>query len=129
MENLNIFNLKNMSEYDARKSNSQMLAFIGDAIYSLYARNQVVLNYSKKINELHALTTKIVKASGQSEFVEKLIPLLTQEELEVYKRARNYKTANIAKNAKVNDYKKATGLEAVLGYLYLYGNIERHGCQ
>lgn len=126
MENeFNFFNLKNLTEKEARKENSQKLAFIGDAVYSLYVRNKVVLNNSCKTNELHKLTSNVVKACGQSEFVENILQYLNEFEMEVYKRARNYKTANIAKNAKVNDYKRATGLEAIIGYLYLCGNIER----
>lgn len=126
MENeFNFFNLKNLTEKEARKENSQKLAFIGDAVYSLYVRNKVVLNNSCKTNELHKLTSNVVKACGQSEFVEDILQYLNEFEMEVYKRARNYKTANIAKNAKVNDYKRATGLEAIIGYLYLCGNIER----
>lgn len=125
MENLNIFNLTNISEQEARKANSQKLAFIGDAVYSLYVRNKIVLNNNCKTNELHKLTSEIVKAGGQSEFVENILNQLNEHEMEVYKRARNYKTSNIAKNAKVSDYKRATGLEALIGYLYLCGNIER----
>ena len=126
MENeFNFFNLKNLTEKEARKENSQKLAFIGDAVYSLYVRNKVVLNNSCKTNELHKLTSNVVKACGQSEFVEDILQYLNEFEMEVYKRARNYKTANIAKNAKVNDYKRATGLEAIIGYLYLCGKIER----
>lgn len=125
MENLNFFNLTNLTEKEARKENSQKLAFIGDAVYSLYVRNKIVLNNNCKTNELHKLTSEIVKAGGQSEFVENILNVLNEQELEVYKRARNYKTANVAKNAKVTDYKRATGLEALIGYLYLYGNLER----
>ena len=125
MENVNIFKLNNLSEQEARKTNSQKLAFIGDAVYSLYVRNKIVLNNNCKTNELHRLTSEIVKAGGQSEFVDNILNKLSEQEMEVYKRARNYKTSNIAKNAKVTDYKRATGLEALIGYLYLYGNLER----
>lgn len=116
---------KKIDEKTARKSNPQMLAFIGDAVFSLYVRTEVCLFNNVKANELHKLSTDYVKASGQSNFMERLLPNLNEFEMEVYKRARNYKTANIAKNAKVNDYKRATGLEALLGYLYLCGKNER----
>ena len=116
---------KKIDEKTARKSNPQMLAFIGDAVFSLYVRTEVCLFNNVKANELHKLSTDYVKASGQSDFMERLLPNLNEFEMEVYKRARNYKTANIAKNAKVNDYKRATGLEALLGYLYLCGKNER----
>lgn len=116
---------KKIDEKTARKSNPQMLAFIGDAVFSLYVRTEVCLLNNVKVNELHKLSTNYVKASGQSDFMERLLPNLNEFEMEVYKRARNYKTANIAKNAKVNDYKRATGLEALLGYLFLCGKNER----
>lgn len=116
---------KKIDEKTARKSNPQMLAFIGDAVFSLYVRTEICLKNNVKINELHKLSTDYVKARGQSDFMERLLPNLNEFEIEVYKRARNYKTANIAKNAKVNDYKRATGLEALLGYLYLCGKNER----
>mgnify|MGYP004729153471 CR=1 FL=1 len=116
---------KKIDEKTARKSNPQMLAFIGDAVFSLYVRTEICLKNNVKANELHKLSTDYVKASGQSDFMERLLPNLNEFEMEVYKRARNYKTANIAKNAKVNDYKRATGLEALLGYLYLCGKNER----
>lgn len=116
---------KKIDEKTARKSNPQMLAFIGDAVFSLYVRTEVCLFNNVKANELHKLSTNYVKASGQSDFMERLLPNLNEFEMEVYKRARNYKTANIAKNAKVNDYKRATGLEALLGYLFLCGKNER----
>lgn len=116
---------KKIDEKTARKSNPQMLAFIGDAVFSLYVRTEVCLFNNVKANELHKLSTDYVKASGQSDFMERLLPNLNEFEMEVYKRARNYKTANIAKNAKVNDYKRATGLEALLGYLFLCGKNER----
>lgn len=125
MEN-EILNLeKKLDEKTARKSNPQMLAFIGDAVFSLYVRTEICLKNNVKANELHKLSTDYVKASGQSDFMESLLPNLNELEMEVYKRARNYKTANIAKNAKVNDYKRATGLEALLGYLFLCGKNER----
>ncbi len=116
---------KKLDEKTARKSNPQMLAFIGDAVFSLYVRTEICLKNNVKTNELHKLSTDYVKASGQSDFMESLLPNLNEFEMEVYKRARNYKTANIAKNAKVNDYKRATGLEALLGYLFLCGKNER----
>ena len=122
---MNIFELPYINETDAKNSNPQLLAFIGDAVFSLYIRHKVVLENKEKIKELHSHTTHFVKASEQSYFSDKLHNIYNEEELAIFKRARNYKTANIAKNAKLSDYKKATGFEAVLGYLYLSGKIER----
>jgi len=121
----NLFNLENFNEEKARIANPQMLAFVGDAVFSLYIRNKIVLENSEKVRELHSLTSHLVKASEQSYFLDKILNMLDETETAIYKRARNYKTANIAKNAKVIDYKKATGFEAVLGYLYLTGKFER----
>lgn len=122
---MNIFDLPYINETDAKNSNPQLLAFIGDAVFSLYIRHKVVLENKEKIKELHSHTTHFVKASEQSLFSDKLHKIYNEEELAVFRRARNYKTANIAKNAKLSDYKKATGFEAVLGYLYLSGKIDR----
>ena len=121
----NLFNLENFSKENAKIANPQMLAFVGDAVFSLYIRNKVVLENSEKIKELHSKTSQLVKAGEQSYFIDKILEMLDETEMAIYKRARNYKTQNIAKNAKVIDYKKATGFEAVLGYLYLTGEIDR----
>jgi len=75
--------------------------------------------------DLHLQVINFVKASGQSNFIDKLLPLLTETEMSVFKRARNHKTLSQSKNANIIDYKRATGLEALLGYLYLIGNETR----
>ena len=120
-----MFGIEDIREIDSRNLNPQSLAFVGDAVFSLYIRQMVVLNSELKPNAEHLLSTKYVKAGGQSEIISVIEDMLTEEEMRVYKRARNYKTNNIAKNAKVSDYKRATGLEALLGYLYLSGNHVR----
>jgi len=113
------------SDMDIKNYNPQVLAFVGDAVHTLYVREYVARKHQGKANDLHAVATKYIKASGQSEMVERLMPMLTDDELDVFRRARNYKTNNIAKHATVGDYKRATGFEAVLGYLYLTGNKDR----
>ena len=105
--------------------NPQSLAFVGDAVFSLYIRERIVMSDEHKPNEEHKLTTQFVKASGQSHIISDIENEMTEVESKLYKRARNYKTNNIAKNAKVIDYKRATGFEAVLGYLYLTKNLDR----
>ncbi len=110
---------------DLKKENPQVLAFVGDGVYTLFIRNKIVLEHKAKSGELHKLTTDYVKASKQSVAIEKLLPIFTEDELAIYKRARNYKTASVAKNASVQEYKRATGFEAVLGYLYLAGQVDR----
>ena len=121
----NIFDITYIDESQARVKNPQVLAFIGDAVYSLYVRNLIAINNDGKSGELHKLSTKYVKAKSQSETIEKLLPLFTETEMEVFKRGRNYKTQSVAKNSSVQEYHRATGFEAVLGYLYLSGQIER----
>lgn len=121
----NLFNFEIITEQEARVKNAQVLAFIGDAVYSLYVRNYIALNNNGKSGELHKLSTKFVKAKSQSEVIEKLLPIFTEEEMSVFKRGRNYKTQSVAKNSSVQEYHRATGFEAVLGYLYLSGQSER----
>ena len=120
-----MFNLEKLDTITAKNLNPQVLAFVGDGVYSLFIRQRLVLEKGSKCRDLHNETTKYVKAGGQSNFINKLLPIFTETELAVFKRARNYKTASQAKNASVIDYRRATGLEAVLGYLYLIGDKDR----
>lgn len=121
----NFFDLMSLDKSDLKKENPQVLAFIGDGVYTLFIRNKIFLEHKAKSGELHKLTTEYVKASKQSVAIEKLLPFLTEDELAVFKRARNYKTPSVAKNSSVQEYKRATGFEAVIGYLYLSGDRER----
>ena len=120
-----MFILNNLTDIEIRNLNPQSLAFVGDAVFSLYIRHKIVLADKEKPNDQHKHTTHFVKASGQSDIIKNIENILTEEELKIYKRARNYKTNNIAKNSSVTDYKRATGFEALLGYLYLTNNKER----
>ena len=110
---------------DAKNINSQTLAFVGDAVYTLYIRTNLASSYKVSANKLHSLCNEFVKAKGQSDAINLVLKEFTETELAVFKRARNYKTANIAKHADVIDYKRATGFEAVVGFLYLSGQSER----
>ena len=109
----------------AKVINPQVLAFIGDSVYALYMKTYIVKNFSGKANNLNTLSNNLVKATKQSDVVEALLDSFDDEEMAVYKRARNYKTANTAKHASISEYHRATGLEAVIGYLYLINNIDR----
>ncbi len=120
-----LFNFNSLDEKEARVMNPQVLAFVGDAVYSLYIRQRIVLTSNAKVKDLHSHVTGFVKARGQSNFIEKLLPVFSENEMSVFKRGRNYKTLSMAKNASPIDYKRATGLEAVFGYLYLSGNVAR----
>lgn len=110
---------------DIRTYSPLTLAYIGDGIYDLIIRSIVVARGNTKANELHYKTSHIVKAKTQAEMAEKLLPFLTEEEADVYRRGRNAKSTTMAKNATMLDYRKATGFEAMMGYLYLQDEFER----
>lgn len=102
-----------------------VLAFVGDAVYSLFVRERLAASSDKKTGELNELAIKEVKASAQAEFITEIMPLLTEEEAGVFRRARNTKKRSRSKSATVAEYNLSTGFEAVLGYLYLTGNFDR----
>lgn len=109
----------------AKQLNPVVLAFVGDAVYSLYVRERLVLSGTCKPAELNKLASAVVSAHGQSGDVERLLPLLTEEEAEIYRRGRNAKKPSKSKNASCAEYSRSTGLEAVIGFLYLTGNTNR----
>ncbi len=103
-----------------------VLAYIGDGVYELYVRNRIITEHSDMPpNKLHILSTKHVKAHAQSNAMCVIEPMLTEAETAIYKRGRNAKSATVPKNADVVDYRKATGFEALVGYLYLQKDNER----
>lgn len=118
-------NLKNLTKEETKNLNPQVLAFVGDSVYTLFIRTMLTEKFDVKSGKLHSLANHYVKAGGQSEVLNNILPILTTEEMEIFKRARNYKTHSTAKNASVVDYKRATGLEGLIGFLYLVGNYER----
>ena len=120
-----MFEFNSMEEKEARILNPQVLAFVGDGVYSLYIRQKIVLENNLQGKDLHLQVINFVKAAGQSNFIDKLLPMLNDTEMSVFKRARNHRTLSQSKNANIIDYKRATGLEALLGYLYLIGNEQR----
>ena len=105
------------------------LAYLGDAFFELYTRNKLYDKYKDTVdmNEMHKINTSLVCAKNQSSFIDKLIDenLLNEEELNIYKSARNLHTNTKSKNSPVRDYRKATGLEALIGYLYINKNTQR----
>ena len=120
-----MFELGSLEEVDARNLSTQVLAFVGDGVYSLYIRQKIVLEDNLQGKDLHLQVINYVKAGGQSNFIEKLLPTLNDTEMSVFKRARNYRSLSQSKNSNIIDYRRATGLEALLGYLYLIGNEKR----
>ena len=101
------------------------LAYIGDAVYEIVIRTIIVEKGNAPVNKLHHKASSLVKAVAQKDAMEKILPLLTEEEEAVYKRGRNAKSYTSAKNASVIDYRIATGFEALMGFLYLMGRNER----
>lgn len=113
------------SDLDLRTYSPLTLAFIGDGIYDLIIRTMIVKESNRSNHVLHKQCARLVKAETQSLMMEALLELLTEEEQQVYKRGRNAKMATMAKNASMGDYKRATGFEALMGYLYLKGEKQR----
>ncbi|WP_094551892.1 Mini-ribonuclease 3 [Petroclostridium xylanilyticum] len=102
-----------------------VLAYIGDAVYELYIRTMLVKKGNAPVHRLHKQATLFVKAKAQSDIIHKIETALTEEELLIFKRGRNAKSGTVPKNADVNEYRHATGFEALLGYLYLAKNNQR----
>ncbi|MCR5676652.1 MAG: ribonuclease III [Agathobacter sp.] len=112
-------------EVDLRTYSPLTLAYIGDGIFDLIIRSVVVGKGNTKASNLHKRTSRIVKAETQAKLVAAIKESLTEEERDIYKRGRNAKSFTMAKNASMSDYRKATGFEALAGYLYLSDRTER----
>lgn len=102
-----------------------VLAFVGDAVMTLYVREHLAKSSDAKAGRLHVLTAKTVCSKAQAELLDGIFGVLSEEEKEIFRRSRNTKTHSVSKNGTLADYKKASGLEAVLGYHYLTGNFAR----
>ena len=114
-----------MEEVDIREYSPLTLAYIGDCIYDLVIKSLVINEGNKKVNKLHQETSRLVQASAQSLMMRTMQEHLTEEEHAVYKRGRNAKSVSPAKNQSITDYRRATGFEALLGYLYLKKDYKR----
>ena len=114
-----------MEEVDIREYSPLTLAYIGDSIYDLVIKSLVINEGNKQVNKLHQETSKLVQASAQSLMMRTMQEHLTEEEHAVYKRGRNAKSVSPAKNQSITDYRRATGFEALLGYLYLKKDWKR----
>ena len=121
-------------EQDIRAYSPLTLAYMGDAIYELVIRTVIVERANRSANDLHKKATRYVKAETQAKIITALqgdpgeagsLCELTEDERAVYKRGRNAKSYTTAKNATMSDYRKATGFEALVGFLYLTGQTER----
>lgn len=117
---------REFSKDEARMLNPLQLAIIGDAAYEIFIRTYILTsNISLSAHKIHKNAIPFVKAKGQSLIVHTIEEDLTEEEMYVFKRGRNAKSATVPRNADVRDYRMATGFEALVGYLYLSGQKER----
>ena len=114
-----------MEKSEAIAVNPVTLAFLGDAVYTLYIRDRLVRSGTGKAADFQRASAKLVSARGQSTFLERVLPLFTEEESDIFRRGRNAKKPTKSKNASVAEYARSTGFEAVIGFLYLTGEYER----
>lgn len=114
-----------IAQDDALKLHPMTLAFIGDAVQSLYARTRISLSSSSKTGVLHKAVTKVVKATSQAKVADTLLEIFDETEADIFRRARNCQIQTSAKHAEKGEYRKASGFEAVIGYLYVTGKNER----
>lgn len=117
--------LFHLEDRDLRSYSPLTLAYIGDGVYELIVRTILVKRGNRPVNQLHRQASSLVKAAAQSAMMETLEPLLTDEEKSVYRRGRNAHSPTMAKHATMADYRRATGFEALLGYLYLKEDFAR----
>ncbi|MBE7720335.1 Mini-ribonuclease 3 [Lacrimispora indolis] len=116
-----------LKEVDIKSYSPLALAYIGDAVYELIVRTKVMNHGSTQVHNMHKKSARLVNAGAQAEIIRRLLEDedLTPEEVTAYKRGRNAKAVTTAKHATVADYRTATGFEALCGYLYLNGDLDR----
>lgn len=124
----NLIQLKelfHLEDQDLRSYSPLTLAYIGDGVYELIIRTILVKKGNCPVNRLHKKASSLVKAGAQSAIMEVIEEELTPEELSVYRRGRNAHSPTMAKHATMADYRRATGFEAMMGYLYLKEDYTR----
>ncbi|WP_167958188.1 Mini-ribonuclease 3 [Anaerosporobacter faecicola] len=114
-----------LEEVDIKTYSPLTLAYIGDAIYDVIIRTLLVEKGNAPVQKLHKRASSLVKASAQVEMYRAIVDELTEQEMSIYKRGRNAKSFTSAKNASITDYRMATGVEALVGYLYLTDQMPR----
>ena len=114
-----------MTEREAAQYSPLTLAYLGDAVYEQLVRERLVCESNRNTGELHKLSTLRVCASFQSAAADEILPMLTEKELSVFKRGRNATGNTVPKHTSVADYRRATALECLFGYLHLTGNNQR----
>lgn len=114
-----------LHEVDIKEYSPLTLAYIGDSIYDLIIKTMVINQGNRQVQKLHKEVSSLVQASAQSAMMRTVQEYLTEEERAVYKRGRNAKSVSPAKNQSLTDYRRATGFEAVMGFLYLKKEWQR----
>lgn len=114
-----------VNSIDIRTIAPLTLAYVGDSVMDLFVRTYLATSCNETVSKLNSRAIKIVRASAQAELVRSLDDFLTEEEKDVLRRGRNAKSATMPKNADMTDYRLATGLEALLGYLFILGRTQR----
>ena len=112
-------------QVDENSYSPLVLAYIGDSVYEVIIRTKVINRGSMQVNKMHRQSSELVKAGTQAELIKAIEDMLTREEHAVFKRGRNAKSATSAKNASVIDYRMATGMEALVGWLFLRQEYNR----
>ena len=114
-----------LPEQSVNQLNMLALAHVGDAVYELLIRSKLCCDGPNAVMKLHRQTVEMVRAEAQAQAAERILPLLSEDELALYKRGRNAKVHSVPHHANVAQYHAATGLEALFGWLYLQGKTER----
>jgi len=116
---------KKLDTARVRMLNPLVLAYVGDTVYDLFVRTFLIHRYDMSVHQLHLKSISYVRAGSQAEILDSISDLLTEEENYIVKRGRNARSGTIPKNADIAEYHRATGFEALLGYLFLTGQEDR----
>lgn len=114
-----------MCKNNVKEMNTAALAYMGDAVYEVYVRKHVIESGRTSPKTLHRMSTAYVKAAGQAKIIKDMKEQLSEEEFAIVRRGKNHKVTSKAKNADIMTYRWATAFEALVGYLYLSGRIDR----
>lgn len=112
-------------DFSPNEAGGASLAYLGDAVLETLTREYLIKTGVRDVGKLNSLALSYVKATAQSKAIEKLLPLLSEEEAGIFKRGRNAHGVSIPKSASAGEYRRATGMEALFGWLYLNGKVER----
>jgi ribonuclease-3 family protein len=127
LEELHLMIMDNgkLSISDVKMLNPLALAYVGDSVYDTFVRTLLVSGGYGQVAKLHKMSIEFVKAKAQADTLEKINEFLTPDEQDIVRRGRNTKSGTVPKNADLSDYRHATGFEALIGFLYLTGQIDR----